>query len=599
MTSPEISGRQPITIVELEQKRCGLRFGSAPCAAVGTPKCYHTYSTCLDRPNYTPTGSIKWRFVGDRAETFIVGDFTDPDNVETHVIPCLVSVSTSESKINPGAILDGKSPFGVTAKVSVSMTDIPWDDHVGDFYLADRPGVVAGRVLPVRAGFWALFNARNELSGDVFLRIYDGYIGQTLPEMRQRLYLLDRISGPNSSGSVTLTGLDPLRLTDDEKAEFPRTSNLDLFGSLAAAATVVNVFGEEADLSDNFGMDGGRYLRINDEILSYSGYSNLGNGVFSLSGVGRGALGTTAESHDDRDKCQRAARFVNEFPWRVADYLLDNHTAIPDEFRNLAQWDEEGLRYIPTNFVSRVLSVPRPVKDLCGELCQQGLFSIWWAEFDQKIKMLAIRPPGSAPVLLTDEANNLDGTQVTMDPDARLTRVAVFYGIKDQLGSTTEPENYRFRFTAVDDEVESVVSAPITKTIYAPWITTRSSAIALAVRLSIRYRDTPKFMVVYVDAKDRNVQVGTVADVQTASFIDTEGEMMTSRWLVTGSKEIEAGHSYMLDLQTYEYVGRFATYMADDAPDFDTATDDEKSFGAWFADDDGKMLDGTEGYRYQ
>lgn len=599
MTTPETPGREPVTIVELEQKRCSLRFGSAPCQAAGTPKCYQTYSTCSDTPNFTPTGGIKWRFIGDRCEIFAVADSTDADALKTNVIPCLVSVSSSQSKINPGSILDGKSPFGVTAKVTVQMTDIPWDDHIGDFYIADRSGVVAGHALPVRAGFWALFNARNELSGDMFLRIYDGYIGQELDEMRQRLYLLDRISGPNSTGSVTLTGLDPLRLTDDEKAEFPRTSNLDLYGAIGSSTTEVNVFGDEADLSDDFGMDGGRYLRINDEVLSFSGYSPQGNGIFSLTGVARGVLSTSADSHADQDKCQRAARFLNEYPWRVVDYLLDESTAIPDEFRNLDQWDEEGLLYIPTNYVSRVLSDPRPVKDLCGELCQQGLFNIWWAEYDQKIKMLAIRPPGTAPVLLTDEANNLDGTQVTMDPDARLTRIAVFYNIKDQLGSTSAPENYRYRFTSVDDEAEGVIATPITKTIYAPWITSRSSAIALAVRLSIRYRKVPRFMVVYVDAKDRDVQVGTVADIQTASFIDAEGEMMTSRWLVTGSKEVEAGHTYMLDLQTYEYVGRFAVYMADDAPNFDAATDDEKSFGGWFAGDDSKMDDGTEGYRYQ
>lgn len=599
VSSPDVPGREPVTIVELEQKRCSLRFGSAPCSATGTPKCYQTYSTCRDKENYSPIATIKWRFVEDKYQQFAFGVFDDPDAIEANPIPCLVSVSTAESKINPGSILDGKSPFGVTAKVTIKLTDVLWDDHVGDFYVDDRPNAEVGRIRKTRGGFWSLFQVRNEISPEMTLRIYDGYVGQALSEMRQRLYLLDRIDGPNSDGSVTITGLDPLRLTDDEKAEFPRTSRLDLFGSLSIASTSVLVIGVEADVSDNFGMDGGKYLRIGNEIISYAGYADQGNGVYLLTGVARGVLGTAAEAHGDQDKCQRSAHFENEQAWRVVDYLLRNHTPMPPAFLNLPQWDEEGNQYIPTNFVTRTLSEPQSVKELCGQLSQQGLFNIWWAEFEQKIKMLAVRPPNQAPVKLTDEANNLDGTRVTMDPDARLTRVVVFYDLKGPLRSIGEPESYRYRFTSVDDEVEGITGGAVTKVIYAPWIKTRSMAVALSVKLLIRYRLIPRFMVVYVDAKDRDVQTGTVADVETASFVDAEGERMVSRWLVTGSKEVVAGHTYMLDLQTYEYVGRFAVYMADGSPDFENATEAERQSGGWFSDDNGKLADGSDGYRYQ
>lgn len=599
MTTPETPGREPVTIVELEQKRCSLRFGESPCMATGGPKCYQTHSTCLDRENYTPDASIKWRFVNDPIHNFAFGDFSDPDAIETNGIASLVSVSTSESKINPGAILDGKSPFGVTGKVTMQMQDIPWDDHVGDHYISDRSWVEAGKALPARAGFWSLFNARNEVSGDMLWRIYDGYVGQALSEMRQRVSILDRIDGPNSSGSVQVTGLDPLRLADEEKAEFPRTSQLDLLGSVTSSTTSITVFGAEVDVQDDFGMDGGKYLRINDEILSFTGYSDLGDGQFLLSGVVRGVLGTDADSHDDLDQCQRAANFDTELPWRVVDYLLSNHTPMPPEFLNLTQWDEEGNQYIPTNYVSRVLSSPQPVKDLCGELCQQGLFNIWFADYQQKINMLAVRPPSTPPVLLTDEATNLDGTAVTMDPDARLTRVAVFYDLKGPLRNTRQPENFRYRFTAVDDETETVIGRPIIKRIYAPWIKSRSAAVNLATRLLARYKRTPRFMTVQIDAKDRNIQTGVIADAETAPFIDAEGERMRSRWLVVGSKEVVAGHTYMLDLQTYEFVGRFTVYMADSAPDYDAATEEERSFGGWYAEDDGEMTNGDEGYLYQ
>ena len=44
-----VFGREPITIVELEQDTCGLRYGVAPCTAVlgltGDRKCFNTRAT--------------------------------------------------------------------------------------------------------------------------------------------------------------------------------------------------------------------------------------------------------------------------------------------------------------------------------------------------------------------------------------------------------------------------------------------------------------------------------------------------------------------------------------------------------------------------
>lgn len=353
MTTPETAGREPITIVELSQPRCALRFGTAPCSATDPVKCYQTWETCQDKLNFDGSGSIKWRFIADAPQRFEVGEFSDPDAIETNPIPCLENVSTYTAKLNPGANLDGKSPFGVTAAVSVEVTSILWDDHVGDHYLNSRPGVVAGKVLPIRGDFWALFNARNQIINGMYLTIYDGYVGQSLPAMRSRVYTLDRIDGPNADGSVRLTGLDPLRATEEKKSEFPRSSDLELNAALDDVQTSVLVYGNVDDLTDSFGNTSLHYLKIGEEILSFVSSTDLGAGQHLLVGVLRGQLGTEPAAHDALESCQRVGRYENILSWRVADDLLRNHTVLSNDFLNVASWDVEGGEYQPTNFVTR------------------------------------------------------------------------------------------------------------------------------------------------------------------------------------------------------------------------------------------------------
>jgi len=591
---PDTMGREPITIVELEQPRCALRFGVGACTATGRP-CYNTQGTCGDLVNYAGTGSIKWRFVDGRPDSYDFADYRDPDNPATDPFPCLVSVSTSENEINAGSNLDGRSPLGVTGKVSVQLQDFPWNDAAGDFYSDQRTGYAAGKSLPVRGNFWALWTARNQLFNDMFLRIYDGYAGQALAGMRQRLYVLDKVDGPNGDGAVTLSGLDPLRLARDKKAEFPRTSALDLYGDINATTTDVRLFGDRRDVTDDMG-NTGRYIVIGEEIISYNGSVDEGDGISKLFNVQRGALNTKAAAHKDKDKVQRAGRFENMKFWRVLNHLLINHTEMPPSFIPLAEWDAEGDTYLPTYRTTRTIVEPTPVVDLIGEITQQGLFYIWWSEYDQLIKLLAVRAPETSPPVFTDETHLMRGSVLKRDPSIRITQVAVYYSQVDPFGGLKSDVNYRNRFTAVDGENLGETRA---RSIYAPWISNRTQAVQLAVRLLIRYRAVPKFLTFSIDAKDREATVGSVLDIATRSIIDAEGNVSTKRWQVISAKELVAGHTYLLNCQTYEFIGKFGRYMANGSPDYATATDAEKETGGWYADAGGKLGDSSEGYKYQ
>lgn len=591
-----MTARRPITIVELEQPRCALRFGVGLCTATGT-KCYNTAGTCGDLANYDPTASIKWRFMNDRPGVFDLSNYSDTDNPEVQPIPALVSVSTAASEINAGSNLDGRSPLGISGAVSVTLEEAEWRDTVGDHYLTDRPGYEAGKPAPVRGNFWALWTARNLLFRGMYLRIYDGYEGEQLADMRQRLYILDNVNGPDANGGVRLTGLDPLRLAGDKKAEFPRSSKLDLYGDITATATHVVAFGSEADLTDTFGNVAKKYISIGKELIEYDGFTDFGSGRFVLSNVVRGALGTTASSHSDGDKIQRAGRYENEKLWLVLNDLLVNHTEMPASFIPLADWITEGDTYLPTFRATRTIIKPTPVDTLAGQITQQGLFYIWWSEYERQIKMLAVRPPSADPAEMNDAAHIMDGAVLRRDPTVRVTQVSVFYDQIDPFASEKEDSNYRRRFTSIDGSNLGEVRA---KSIYAPWISKRTEAVQLAVRLLTRYRSVPKFLSFTIDAKDRETAaVGELLDIETRTLLLPQGELDRSRWQVISAKEVEPGHRYAVDCQTYEFVGKFAVMMPNGSPDYAAATGAEKQDGAWFANESGLMPDSSEGYLFQ
>lgn len=598
MTSASTVGREPVTIVEIEQPRCALRFGVGDCSATGNPKCYNTYSTCPVKNDYDGSGSIRWRCGMDRAEAWAIGDFSDDDNIKTNVIPMVTKVSTSKSQLNPGSHLDGKSPFGVTGKVTVSLNDIPWNDHVGDHYIADRSWHVAGKVNEYRSDFWKLFMARNKFLTGMFVHVYDGYVGQDFDQFNQRSYTLNKIDGPNAGGGVTITGLDPLRLADKTQAEFPRTSNLSIVTAIDATTSELTLFGDAEDLTDQFG-DAEFILRIDDEFISFDGFTTDADGYHVLSNVVRAVEGSEPVSHDLDEKVQRCGVYRRILPWVAVDDLLRNHTPMPAEFLDIDAWNDEGGVYLPTSFITRIVSEPTPVEDLVGTICQQSLIYIWWAEYARKVKMLAVRPPDSTPVTLSDDSNLMDGTTIKAAPKSRLTRVAIYYGLKGQTRSTTDPANYKYRYVVVDGETEGGIDEPVTKSIYADWVTLRTQAAQVAFRLLARYLETPRFVSVKVDAKDRSVSVGSIVVLDTDQIVDTEGNIDLTRWQVTSAAEMIAGDSYILDLQTFTFAGRFGRFMADGSPNYTAATQDQKDTGAFYAGSDGLLSNGDKGYQYQ
>lgn len=591
-------GRETVQIVEIEQPRCVNRFGVSPCTATGTPKCYNTYWTCLDKENYDGTGSIKWRFCRPQDQIRWTYNEVDANNIETNCYPMLRSVSTTSSRINIGASRKGESPLGVRASVTIQMQDAPWDDHVGDFYLADRTSPAK------QPGFWALWTVRNPFYPNIKIRVYEGYKGQALADMQMRLYDLESVSGPDDSGRVTIRGRDPLDKARQKKAKFPTTSQIDLAADISASETDIPVTCLETELTASFGNTGGtKYAAIGDEILSYTGYTGTEPDL-TLSGVQRGVLGATAEAHNADDAVQRVGRYEDLRLYEIAEDLLENHTEVESSYINVGgQWGTEGGRFLSTLRGTSTIVEPTPVEDLLGELCRDGLFSIWWDERQQRIPMLAVRPPQETPVVWTDAENITQGSySKDVRPDDRMTRVSVFFTQRDPFEALDEASNYENRRIRIDGEVELVEASGgeiIENTIFSRWLQTFGNALLVGASQLLRYRKPPEYITVSVDAKDRSISIGDVVDLETRQQIDIEGNRVQTRWQVIEVEETVPGEKVRCVMQSYQFVGKFAIIMENTAPDYASATAEEKLSGCWIAENTGVMPGGDEPYLLQ
>lgn len=615
MSDETTVGREPIQIVEIEQPGCVNLYGDYPsgvCEAAlgetGTRKCFNTRSSCQDSDNYDGSGTIYWRFAKPAAVMpRNLYDVSAGVYIKTNPIPTLVKLTTVPTRINVGGGDKNSSPLGQRSLVAITLQDHPWDDSIGDFYVTERPTGDAGeQYTPIERGtFWTKWLARNPYHTRYTVNVYDGYLGQSLGNMQKRTYILERVDGP-ANDLVTLTAKDPLRLADDKRTLFPAVSDVVLItsgGITDTQTSSIELSCVEAELTADYGNTGStRYLRIEDEILSYTGYASSGTNEWTLSGVTRGVLGTTNAAHDEDEKCQRVGRYDSLEVWEIAEDLLLEHTSIDSDFIDSSAWDTEGNAYLSPFTLSGTVEEPTPVIDLLGELTEQCPFYLWWDEREQTIPIKAIRPPiGETVEQLNDDAHIIrDSAVVREDHDQRISRVFLYYNRKDPTKGIKDVANYSSVRSRIDGDAESDEQHGDVRIrqIFSRWLTTSPQAIQTTTRLLARLRDAVQILSVKVDAKDRDIATSDVLEITTRNVTDETGAAIPRLWQVIAANEIMPGETVLYDCQKFEYYGRFWIFASESAPDYDAASDAEKEANAYFADANGAVGTAND-YGYQ
>lgn len=413
-----------------------------------------------------------------------------------------------------------------------------------------------------------------------------------------RSYFIDSVQGPDSNGRVQIVAKDPLKLADRQKAQVPAPSLGTVRTAFNNSATTIEITGA---LAADYPAPG--IVRIDDELISYTTTNTVSTYV-TLTGVTRGVEGSIAEDHDDGTLVQVCKKYDDDAVWDVVYDLLTTYAGIDASFIPYADWQSEGSVWLPQFNVTTVLSQPKGVGEVLGELVSQVLLYIWWDERDQEIKLRAIRPLiGTAPTF-TDNSNIIENSvSLTTDPKNRVSQIWIYWDQTNRAEDVDNEANYRkLRIRAdLDAESPEQYGESRVRKIYARWIQNDAQAINLSARLLGQSYENPKILKLRVDAKDRSIWTADIVDIVHRNIVDFNGLPLSERYQVISVEEVQPGETVEYEMQRFLFKGtRFGYYMASDAPLFVNATQEQKDGNsAWYSDADGLMSDGSSGWEYQ
>ena len=591
MVDENTLGRQSITIVEIDQDFCSRVYGVAPCtAALGTTggtKCFNTLATCQDTANFDKS-ELTLRFC------MASPDFPEPGEF---IIPSLINVTSNPTEITIGGSDKDSAPLGRRASVTITFQDHPYNDKLVDSYRSDRD------YDPLERGtFWTKWLARNPYHQNRPLRIREGYIGQPIAEMRTRNYIIEKVDGADSNGRVTIVAKDILKLADDKRAQCPLPSTGVLDISITNIGTAITLSPTGVG---NLEYPASGTAIIGSELVTYTRIAD------AVTLTARGLRGSTAEAHDADETFQQVKTYVNERVDDVVIDLLENFANIDSAYIPSATWAAEATSYLSSFTLNTWITEPTGVSTLLSELIQQCIFYIWWDEVNQLIQFRAIKPAIPDETIIRDINQNqhiiAESVQITRDSNQRLSQVWIYFDPFDPTESLTKASNYRRLNISVDQDAETAIQygESRVKRIFSRWFDDSNGGAALttAARLLLRYRDNPIYVNFSMDAKDRDVLVGDIIQFTHRNLVDSTGAPRVDILQVVKVHENDPGHRAEYKCQAFGFAvsgfgSRFAYVMANIAPDYTSATDDEKKFGGWICSNDGSFSsDDGDAYR--
>jgi len=306
------------------------------------------------------------------------------------------SVSPAEVDINGG--------LGVRASCSVSF-----DDHM-DY------AIFGSVTAPVR--FWPTWRANHPYYQGQRLSLFSGYIidGVFNPaNFQRRDYVLETFA--MTRGKVSITGKDPLKLADNNRAQAPRASKGQLLSAITNVQTTLML--TPAGIG-NAEYPASGWVRIGSEVMSFTRSSD----TLTLL---RQQYNTQAAEHSEGDTVQLCLYYNNSVAEIVHD-LLTSYADVASAYIPLAAWEDEADIYLP-GLYETLITEPVGVQALVKELGQQAPHYLYWDERTNRIQFVAVKAPPSTAVTVTDEANILENSIAYQHmQDLRVSRVIVNFG---------------------------------------------------------------------------------------------------------------------------------------------------------------------------
>jgi hypothetical protein len=460
-----------ITLIEVDLDRCSLVYGAGACTAsiptTGDKKCFNCYATCQDTVNYA-TETVTARYSTASSQL----------SVNFGAIPNVSSVDIRPAKLDLG------QSIGVRASVNIKFKDSRYPDTgpEGDRYLADRDYDPY-----TRGTYFGKFRARWPYVQGSNVRVIRGDTTQTIAQMETRHFIVEKVAGPDSSGSFTIQCKDALQLTDGKKAQAPILSNGSTLSALTTTETTITL--------DPVG--------VGDEEYPASGVAQIGGEeivTFTRSGdvltVVRSQYNTGQSEHDAGSRVQLCINYYQKTATFILNDQLVNYANVPSSFIPLTDWTTEDNNYIARNY-STIIAEPTEVNKLINELLEQTASTIWWDDVSKLMRFRVLRavPTDAA---LYDDSQIVGGSFSATDQNSkRVSRVWTYYGQINPLEKLDERKNYASTEGTYSAESElNFNGVSSIKRIYSRWIPAagKDAADRLNRLILSRYATPPRLI---------------------------------------------------------------------------------------------------------
>ena len=584
------SGREPVYIFEIDLDSCSLAYGVGLCTASGSASasCFNTLGTCQDSLNYAKTTKT-YRFASTRLD-----DLTGP------VFPTVKSVKTSPTILTPA------KGFGIRSQVTVTLQDHPWNDVDVDPYFRDRT------YNPEDQGtFWGKLIARNIYTEGRTLRIKTGYLADDgtydASNFITRTYFIDRITGPNASGQVNITGRDALRFADSEKAQVPTQSRATLTNDIDGSVTSFDITDPDGQIKASY--DAGQvYIRIDDETMLLNSVTGTAPS-YTLS-VARSAMPSiyngvmSSESHTADSTVQDCYQYTSEPINDIVEHLLGDVAGISASYLDTTGWQAVIASGLQNYQFSALITEPTGVKDLMEELTEHGIL-VWWDERKQKVKMdsMIARVPDFGP--FDDSANIVaDSVQYSRDDKSRISQVWLSHGLRNPVLPMDELNNFESSRLIIDQDGESTdqYGQKRIRRIWSRWLPLSSISVVdeIIQRTLAYYKVTKKHITIALDPKDDDAWTGDIINTTTRQVQDEFGAPRSLDYRVLSVDEMlkPGGVQLKYTLQSIDQDGvRYGLIGPNTLNDYDVESDANKTTYAFIVADTEVFGDGGAPYR--
>ena len=424
---------QALEFFEIKLPYCANTYGVAPCEAelgvTGEAKCFNCLSTCQDTDNFNEeTQTLRFA----KPASYL------PRDIDI-VGPWIKSIDFTAATISLAENL------GTRAVLKVTLEDHRHSDAGEglDKYQADR-----GYDPYERGSFWPRFSARYpSLDGAECVWII-GEVGQSLDEMEHRSFFIE--GGPSGDGTITITAKDALKFLDGAKAQIPVLSGGFLVAGIDADDMSFTLAPTGIGNAEYPG-GGTDYLCIGGkEIVQYSRSGD------TVTISARGALGSTASSHSAGDRVQVVKRYAAEPVSDIIESAITSYSDLPADYIPLAEWQLEDSTNLGTLYTFTLVE-PTAVSAFVSRVLEQCGSMMWDDALARKLRFKVIKAvPASADVV--SEANVINRTfDLIAQPEQRVSRAWVYYGINDPTKRRDDLDNYR-QAAKLPDEATALAS---------------------------------------------------------------------------------------------------------------------------------------------